>query len=71
MRSSIKGMQVSMNIGMYDSKEVRLWKCTLKKWILSKDSVVDHSDTPRGACRMAINLEVCKELKFAVGKEYA
>ena len=73
MRSSIKGMQVSMDLGTYNGKEVevKLWKCTLKKWLLKNGAVVDNCSLPQGACHMAIELKVCKELKFAVGKEYA
>ena len=73
MKSSIEGIQVSMDLGMYNGKEVevKLWKCTLKKWLLQNGSVIDNCSLPQGACRMAIDLRVCKELKFCVGKGYA
>ena len=73
MRSSIKGIEVSLDCYEYFNNEVRTrtWKTVFTKWKFGKGTVVDNCELEYGQARLALPFSRLTAYTLRIGKEYA
>lgn len=73
MRSSIKGIEVSLDCYEYFNNEVRTrtWKTVFTKWKFGKGTVVDDYELEFGQSHLAVPFSRLTVCTLRIGKEYA